>query len=104
LIRNNRGSFRGSVCLDIRDIPGNGLAVFTATRFLQVPVQNQENSCLVIGRVLEGMNVVDKLQPTHEFDDALETVPVESAIPDRVIRVSVLRKPEGKEYKPIGAN
>ena len=97
-----RGGFRGAVSLDISSPPGGRSYVGTGCRFILVPIQDLEETSLVIGRVIEGMDVVAKLQATHELNDLLDAVPVESGIPDRIIRVFVQRKPEGKEYKPAG--
>jgi cyclophilin family peptidyl-prolyl cis-trans isomerase len=96
-----RGLFRGSVGLDVQEIGGGQKAISTGCQFFQIPLPELADSALVIGRVIEGMEVIDQLQATHELNDDFETVPVEAVIPDRVIRVTVQRKPEGKVYKHI---
>lgn len=96
-----RGHFRGSVTLDVRELTSGGSVVVTACRFLQIPMPELGDTSLVIGRVVEGMEIIDQLQATHELNDTLETVPIEAVIPDRLKRAFVIRKPEGKEYKHI---
>ena len=97
-IRQSRGNFRGSFSLDLRGRGGQPV-VTTACRFVQIPSPELNGSTLVLGRVLEGMDVVSKLEKTHELSETLEVEPLEAVVPDRLIKISVLRKLEGKEYK-----
>ncbi len=96
-----RGAFRGSFGLDLRNVGPNQQVVSTGCRFLQIPLPELRENTLIVGRVVEGMDVVDRLQATHELNENFDAVRLEEAIPDRIIRVTVQRKPEGKVYQHI---
>jgi len=98
-IAKSRGNFHGSFSLDIRQ-RGAQKIVTTACQFVQIPIPELNDSTLVLGRVVEGMDVVAKLEKTHELDESFEIQPREAVVPDRLISITVLRKPEGKVYKP----
>lgn len=100
-LNRTRGNFRGSFSLDVQDLGNGQKAVSTACRFIQIPVPELNGNSLVLGRVIEGMDVVTRFEKTHELDESHNIKPLEAVVPDRVTRVTILRKPEGKVYKPV---
>lgn len=96
-----RPIFRGSFGLDVRKVSATQTVVSTGCQFFPIPRPDMMDSTLVVGRIVEGMELIDNLQETHQIDDSGEAAVLEEAIPSRFIRVNVNRKPEGKVYEFI---
>ena len=96
-----RPIFRGSFGLDVRKVSATQTVVSTGCQFFPIPRPDMANSTLVVGRIVEGMELIDNLQETHQIGDSGEAEPLEEAIPSRFVRVNVNRKPEGKVYEFI---
>ena len=82
-IRESRGNFRGSFSFDIRPTR-IGQVVTTGCQFVQIPIPELNGNTLVLGRIIEGLEVVGKLEKTHELDENNEVQPIEAVIPDPV--------------------
>lgn len=96
-----RQIFRGSFGLNVRQLSATQTVLSTGCQFFPIPRPDMADSTLVVGRVVEGMELIDNLQKTHEINESGEAAPLEEAIPSRFARVSVNRKPEGKQYEFI---
>ena len=96
-----RQIFRGSFGLNVRQVSATQTVLSTGCQFFPIPRPDMADSTLVVGRVVEGMELIDNLEETHEIGETGDATPLEEAIPSRFIRVSVDRKPEGKEYEFI---
>lgn len=94
---NARGHFRGAVSLEINEQDG---AVLTHCYFIRIPMPQLDGVNLVVGRVVEGMDVVDRISATHELNEELVPEPIVEAQPDRLIGAKVIRKAD-KEYNFI---
>ncbi len=92
-----RNHFRGSFSLQVDEQDG---AVLTQCIFMRIPMPQVDGINLVAGRVVEGMDVVDRLANTHNLDDQMMPQPVAEAQPDRLIDARVVRKRD-KEYNFI---
>ncbi len=91
-----RKHFRGSFSLRISDKDNTARSQFFITK---TPFPDFDGVNLVIGRVIEGMDVVDSLTATHERDPKNNPKAIEGATPDPLISVKVLRKRD-HEYEP----
>lgn len=96
-----RPIFRGSFGLDVRKVSATQTVVSTGCQFFPIPRPDMMDSTLVVGRIVEGIELIDNLQETHQIDDSGEATLLEEAIPSRFIRAKVNRKPEGKVYEFI---
>ncbi len=97
--KNKRHHFRGALSLGID--PSRGGTAITNCQFVKVPIAEMDSTNLVVGRVVEGLEYIDRLNLTHELNEFLEPQPVEQPIRDLVIRAYMVRKPDGKDYNLI---
>jgi cyclophilin family peptidyl-prolyl cis-trans isomerase len=81
--------FQGTFSMFV--VPGDNM-VTAGFSIQRIPVPILDGRNLVIGHVIEGMDVVNAIQTTHEFDDSLQPVPLKDVTPSRIIDVRVLRK------------
>ena len=95
LKENHRNHFRGSLSMAKSAEPNTGGSQFFLT-FLPTPHLNGAHT--VFGRVVEGIDVLAKLQRRNP-DDAKQT----AIAPDRIIKAEVIRD-RGHEYKPNPAS
>ena len=92
-----RHHFRGVISVAKGDAAHTGNSQFFITT---VPTPGLDGWHTVFGRVIEGMDVVDRLNETHIVDtDSGREVPVQGVVPDRILSSRVLRKRE-HEYVP----
>lgn len=89
---NHRNHFRGSLSMDTGGKRDTGGSRFFFT-FLPNPELNGRNT--VFGRVVEGMDVLERLQRT----DSIPRDPASSR--DKIIEATVIKKQEGKKYLPV---
>lgn len=85
-----RAHFRGSVCMAVPvGVVNGGTGQFY---ILRAPFSGFESRHTVFGRVLEGMDVVDRLNDTVTYDEEGVETPVEDVVPDKVVKATILRK------------
>lgn len=88
--------FRGSVSMAKTTAPNSGNSQFFIT-FIPTPGLNNRHT--VFGRIVSGMESVDRLNRTHFINDKGEENEIEGAVRDQILSVRILRKRE-HEYKP----
>jgi cyclophilin family peptidyl-prolyl cis-trans isomerase len=81
--------FRGSFSLMVD--PANSVAT-TQYFITRIPMPEFSAHSVVIGRVIEGMDIVDRISATHKLDDQLRPEPIPDATPDGVLRATVTQK------------
>lgn len=102
---NARRHFRGSLSMANMSKPNSGSNQFFITT-IPTPLldwngeEDDPSAHTVFGRVISGMEFVDKLTKTIEFDEEeMKDVLIKESIPDEIIRMTVLRKRD-HEYEP----
>lgn len=102
---NARRHFRGSVCMANKATPNSASSEFYITTS-PTPALDWDGTDkdvaanTVFGRVISGMNAVDKLTTTFQIDhDENKEVFIEGIQPDEIVKASVIRKRD-HEYKP----
>jgi cyclophilin family peptidyl-prolyl cis-trans isomerase len=90
-----RRHFRGTFSVLVN---GNTGAATTQFYICRIPMPEFDGRYLPIGRVISGMDVVDRLAATVKLDDKLAVVPVEGATPNTISGVRILHKRD-HEYK-----
>ncbi len=93
---NARKHFRGTVSLRVNPQDQSARSQFY---LLKIPMPDFDQQHVVVGRVIEGMDVVDSLTATHKLDRKLNPVPIQDAAPDHFISIKVLKKRD-HEYRP----
>lgn len=94
-----RMHFRGSLSMAKTGEPDTGSAQFFFN-FVPTPFLNQRHT--VFGRIISGMDVLERIGRTHEIAENGEEKVIESAVsarPDTIISATVVRKRD-HEYKP----
>lgn len=92
-----RHHFRGVISVAKGEAAHSGSTQFFITT---VPTPGLDEWHTVFGCVIEGMDVVDRLNETHIVDkDSSKEVPVQGVVPDRILSARVLRKRDHK-YVP----
>jgi len=94
--QNARAPFRGTLTMEVNKIDG---AVLSAFRFNRIPMPDLADDTIVVGRVIEGMDIVDRLVPTHERTETGNVEPIAAGKPDRLVGALVNRCPDGKRYE-----
>ena len=96
-LKSGSRHFRGTFSLLVN--PGNGAA---STQFVvsRIPMPELDGRNLVVGRVVEGQDVVDRLAATTELDENLMPQLIEDAEPDPIETIQVLQKRD-REYNFI---
>ena len=93
--KNARHHFRGSVCM----ATGSANTGSSVIYILSVPGPHLPDRQTVFGRVISGMEVIDLLQPTKEFDDEGDEKFIMEIVPDTILSATVIRKRD-HEYVP----
>lgn len=100
----SRKHFAGSVTMSRGAKPGSTGSRFAIT-LVPVPhldwdgTEEDEESEVVIGRVIEGLDVVKQLAATIEYDEEeKKEVPIKDVVPDVLDKISIVRKRD-EEYK-----
>lgn len=91
-----RHHFRGVLSMAKGENPHTGSSQFFITF---VPTFHLDGLHTVFGRVISGMDVVDRLNRTRKLDENDKETEIEDAVPDRILSVRVLRKRD-HDYKP----
>ncbi len=97
IMQKSRKHFRGSVSLMAN---ASNQTVSTQMIISRIPMPELDQRHLVVGRVVEGMEVIDRLTVTHELGENMIPAPLPDVMPGGIRAVRVLRKRD-HEYKFI---
>jgi cyclophilin family peptidyl-prolyl cis-trans isomerase len=91
-----RHHFYGSVSMVKAPFPNSGQNQFFITF---APTPHLDGSHTVFGRVISGFDALEALARTHKIEEEKGEVDLPSAVPDRIVSATVLRKRD-HEYRP----